>query len=198
MLCVQRCSFECLGCNKQLLSDCCLFWLIILVHALKPRESCAAKIPVDEMFLIDQPVWHQQPSSVQSYLTHLDARFQLQQVSSTMATCLNAKWCRVVGRWECLSGDYACRMHLAWDRVSHKSESFAFTLLLCLWFLGPAQWFSFSSRVSHVGKLTLLYRVMYEVTKHQHGDGKVMADGTIMSCVLVVKNYVKHYFMSVG
>lgn len=92
MLCVQRCSFECLGCNKQLLSDCCLFWLIILVHALKPRESCAAKIPVDEMFLIDQPVWHQQPSSVQSYLTHLDARFQLQQVSSTMATCLNAKW----------------------------------------------------------------------------------------------------------
>lgn len=30
------------------------------------------------------------------------------------------------------------------------------------------------------------------------GDGKVMADGTVMSCVLVVKNYVKHYFMSVG
>lgn len=45
MLCVQRCSFECLGCNKQLLSDCCLFWLIILAHALKPRESCAAKNP---------------------------------------------------------------------------------------------------------------------------------------------------------
>lgn len=33
-------------------------WLIFLAHALKPQESCAAKIPVDEMFLIDQPVWH--------------------------------------------------------------------------------------------------------------------------------------------